>query len=317
MDGILNVWKPPGMTSHDVVAAVRRITGEKRAGHAGTLDPMAEGVLVVGVGQGTRVLEYLVDGTKEYCARIHLGVTTDTDDAEGAVLAVKDVKALRRQTIEGVLRSFIGHQEQMPPVFSALKVRGEPAYRRARHGQTVERRPRQVAIHALQLLKWQRPHIYCRVTCSKGTYVRSLARDVGEMLGCGAHLCGLVRLRSGGFTLDDAVPLPLLRHGITEGYAHQLMHPMDSALQDCSAVILGPDDAARACQGQSIRLTAGTSSAHASQPWRVYSLDGELIALLVAAGEPGLWRADKVFSPALGTNTIAHVATDSWPPSLT
>src|SRR4030042_1287768 len=138
MDGILNIWKPAGMTSHDVVAAVRRMTGQRRAGHAGTLDPMAEGVLIVGLGPGTRVLYYLGGGPEEYCARIHLGVTTDTDDAEGAVLTVKDVTAYRRQTIERVLHSFIGHQEQLPPTFSALKSGGQPAYRRARRGRPAD-----------------------------------------------------------------------------------------------------------------------------------------------------------------------------------
>ena len=132
MDGILNLWKPVGMTSHDVVGIVRRLTGQRQVGHAGTLDPMAEGVLVVGVGQGTRLLEYLVGSDKEYCARIHLGIATDTDDVEGTVLAVKEVKRFHRPTIERTLGSFIGRQERMPPTYSAIKKDGQTAYSRAR-----------------------------------------------------------------------------------------------------------------------------------------------------------------------------------------
>jgi tRNA pseudouridine55 synthase len=293
MDGILNLWKPPGLTSHDVVAAVRRLTGQRRVGHAGTLDPMAEGVLIVGVGQGTRVLEYLAGAAKEYCARIHLGVSTDSDDTEGAVLSVKDVRRYRRPSIERLLQTFIGRQAQLPPVYSALKKGGQPAYRLARAGKSVERTPRLVDIEAIRLISWQRPHIVCRVTCSKGTYIRSLARDVGAKLGCGAHLCGLVRLRSGDFTLDDAIPLPLLEHALAEGY---WQHPIDAALSDTPAVILGPEDELRLRQGQDIGLAQPAAADMAGrQPWRAYSSGGELIALLVSAGRDGYWHAGKVF----------------------
>jgi tRNA pseudouridine55 synthase len=269
MDGILNLWKPLGMTSHDVVAAVRRLTGQRRIGHAGTLDPMAEGVLVVGLGQATRLLEYMVGGVKEYYARIHLGVATDTDDAEGAVVAATDTPAFRRLTIERVLRSFVGRQEQMPPTYSALKIHGQPAYRLARAGATVERTARPVDIMDIQLLGWKRPHITCYVTCGKGTYIRSLARDVGERLGCGAHLCGLVRCRSGAFTLDEAVPLPLLEHALAEGYWNELLHPLDMAVEDLPAVIVAEADAARLRLGQDICPSAVTPEASARQPGRV------------------------------------------------
>jgi tRNA pseudouridine55 synthase len=296
MDGILNLWKPPGLTSHDVVAAVRRLTGQRRVGHAGTLDPMAEGVLVVGIGQGTRVLEYLVGGVKEYCARIHLGVTTDSDDTEGAVISVTEVRRFHRLTVERVLQSFVGQLAQMPPVYSALKKGGQPAYRLARAGLTVERTPRLIEIEAIRLTAWQNPHIVCQVTCSKGTYIRSLARDVGERLGCGAHLCGLVRRRSGAFTLDDAVPLPLLEHAIAQGYWEHLVLPIDAALCDQPVVILGPDDEARLRQGQDIGLAQlAPGEVVSQQPWRAYSGGGDLVALLVSAAQEGFWHAHKVF----------------------
>jgi len=297
MDGLLNLWKPPGMTSHDVVSAVRRLTGQRRVGHAGTLDPMAEGVLVVGIGQGTRLLEYLMDGTKEYCARIHLGVTTDTDDSEGTIVSTTDVRHFRRPTIERVLASFVGQQEQLPPTYTALKKAGQPAYRLARSGLTVERTTRHIEIVSIRLVCWQYPHIVCLVTCSKGTYIRALARDVGERLGCGAHLCGLIRLRSGMFSLDDAVPLPLLEHALANGYWHQLIYPLDAAVEDRPAVILGTEDVHRLRQGQDIFLAAQpTAETISRQPWRAYSTQGELIALIVALDRPGYWHADKVFA---------------------
>jgi tRNA pseudouridine55 synthase len=287
------------MTSHDVVAAVRRLTGQRRVGHAGTLDPMAEGVLIVGVGQGTRVLGYLMSGAKEYCARLHFGVTTDTDDAEGTVLAVKDVKRFRRHTLEGVMNEFVGRQMQLPPTYSALKQAGQPAYRLARSGAPVERRARPIEIEALRLLSWRRPHAICHVTCSKGTYIRSLARDVGERLGCGAHLCGLVRVRSGAFTIEESVPLPLLEHALAEGYEQELLLPLDVALQDHPAVILNAENTARALQGKDIALETETQEtggeAFDQQPWRAYNVSGEFVAVLVASGRAGFWHADKVF----------------------
>lgn len=296
MDGILNLWKPPGMTSHDVVAAVRRLTGQRRVGHAGTLDPMAEGVLVVGIGQATRMLEYLVGGTKEYCARIHLGIATDTDDAEGAILSVTDVKAFRRLTIDRILQTFVGRQDQLPPTYSALKKNGEPAYRLARAGKVVERTARSIEIERVELIRWQRPHIICRVTCSKGTYVRSIARDAGELLGCGAHLCGLIRLRSGSFTLEEAIPLPLLEHALAEGYWQHLLLPPDVAVAGQPALIVGADDETRLRQGQDICPSSQPSPAAVSQqPWRAYNVNGELVALLVPGKLDGYWHSDKVF----------------------
>lgn len=299
MDGILNLWKPPGITSHDVVAIVRRLTGQRRVGHAGTLDPMAEGVLVVGVGQGARLLQYLMSGSKEYCARIHLGIRTDSDDADGSVLSVKEVKRFRRPTIERVLQSFVGGQEQIPPAYSALKTDGEPSYRRARRGEAVEQSARRIEIQAIRLVAWEYPHIICQVTCSKGTYIRSLARDVGDRLGCGAHLCGLVRLRSGDFTLDDAAPLPLLEHALAEGYWHQLLYPLDTAVHDRPAVILAGVDAERVRQGRDVCLAVTAPAEMVSrQPWRAYDAEGDLIALLVRSEREGYWHADKVFAPA-------------------
>lgn len=295
MDAVLNVWKPPGMTSHDVVAIARRLTGERRIGHAGTLDPLAEGVLVLGVGQGARVLEYLVGGVKEYCARLHLGVTTDSDDSEGGAIIVKEAPRFRRHTIERVLQSFVGPQEQLPPLYAAIKKDGQPAYRRARAGLPVERTARPVEIYSIDLLEWKRPHIRCLVRCSKGTYIRSLARDVGEKLGCGAHLCGLLRTRSGQFTLDEAVPLPLLADGLQQGYWPELIYPLDEAIPG-PAIVLSRQAEQAARQGKLVPA-ALTPQERAAGICRAYSMDGQLVAVLSPAGDGDLWHPDKVFSP--------------------
>jgi tRNA pseudouridine55 synthase len=300
-DGILNLWKPPGMTSHDVVSVVRRLTGQRRVGHAGTLDPMAEGVLVVGIGQGTRLLEYLAAGSKEYCARIHLGAATDTDDAEGVPIAVTAVKRFRRPSIERALSVFVGRQEQKPPVYSALKQHGQPAYRLARAGAPVRQTTRTIEIESIRLVSWRNPHIICVVTCSKGTYIRALARDVGAHLGCGAHLCGLIRLRSGAFALEDAVPLPLLAHALQEGYWQQIVLPLDAALEHHPALILGEEDDMRLREGKDIVLAQPpTSDAVSVQPWRAYNGGGELVALLNRSEHDNRWHGSKVFAPTHG-----------------
>jgi len=277
------------MTSHDAVMAVRRITGQRRVGHAGTLDPMAEGVLVLGLGEGTRVLDRVSAGTKVYCARRHLGIRTTTDDAGGEVIARGMVTSLRKATILQALQHFVGPQEQIPPQFSAIKQQGIPAYRRARQGQVVALPPRQVAIHRIRLLRWKRPHLIVEVTCSKGTYLRALARDLGEYLGCGAHLCGLVRIQVGPFTLEEAAPLPLVEHAVHQGYLHQLLYAIDEAFIDLPAVILDSDHARRVSQGAPLTLGMPVEG----DMCRAYDEGGNFLALLVR--RETTWHPDKVF----------------------
>ena len=210
LSGILNVDKPPGMTSHDVVDAIRRVSGQRRVGHAGTLDPMATGVLLVCLGQGTRVAEYLMGGRKRYRASVVLGSTTDTYDAEGEVTSSGGLADFQRAEIETALAGFLGPIEQVPPIYSALKQGGEPLHRRARRGEVVEVRPRPVVIDEIRLLDWESPVVIFEVACSPGTYVRSLAHDLGQRLGSGAYLGSLVRLASGRFALEDATSLERL-----------------------------------------------------------------------------------------------------------
>lgn len=210
MDGFLLVDKPAGMTSHDVVARVRRALGERRVGHAGTLDPPATGLLLIGVGRATRILRFIEAHHKEYVAEATFGVTTTTEDATGDVIAERDASAVTREAVERVLAAFRGTIEQVPPMVSAVKVGGERLYRKALRGEDVERAARAVTIHALDLLSFEpgaRARAGFRVVCSKGTYVRTLAADIGEALACGAHLTSLRRTRVGPFPVEEAVAL--------------------------------------------------------------------------------------------------------------
>lgn len=209
-DGVVVVDKPAGMTSHDVVARIRRLARTRRVGHAGTLDPMATGVLVVGIGRATRLLGHLTGGEKEYDATMRLGVTTTTDDAEGDVVEVRDAAVVNDDALAAAVASFVGDIEQVPAAVSAVKVGGVRAYQRVRRGEDVELAPRQVHVAAFDLVARRGDDVDVHVECSTGTYVRALARDVGAALGVGAHLTALRRTRVGPFGLDDAHTLDAL-----------------------------------------------------------------------------------------------------------
>lgn len=249
MDGIFNLNKPIGMTSHDVVARVRRLTHQRRVGHAGTLDPAASGVLPLCLGQATRVAEYLSESGKRYRATVVLGVVTDTYDAEGDVIRTAPVDVTREEA-QGALAGFLGPQMQLPPLYSAIKRAGQPLYKLARAGVEVQLQPRPVEIYTLDLIDWQPPALTVDVECSKGTYIRSLAYDLGERLGCGAHLGGLVRLRSGPFTLDESLTLEELARALEDGTWQQYLYAPDEALLDRLAVIVGPETEKRILLGQ-------------------------------------------------------------------
>ena len=209
--GFLIIDKPAGITSHDVVARIRRISGQRQVGHAGTLDPAATGVLVVALGGATRLIEYVQDETaKRYLATVALGVVTTTDDAEGSIMHQAAVPDFGRNELEALLAQFQGDILQIPPMYSALHHDGKRMYELARAGQQVERAPRPVHIERIELVGWQAPLLNLDIVCGKGTYIRSLARDIGEAAGCGAHLQALRRTAVGAFTLDDAVALDQL-----------------------------------------------------------------------------------------------------------
>lgn len=289
MHGIFNVNKPQGKSSHAIVAAIRKFSNIKRIGHGGTLDPMATGVLLICVGQATRISEYLLDHDKKYRARARLGVETDTYDATGAITAQRAV-AVSRADIESALRSFLGKISQFPPAYSAIKRDGVPLYKLARKGVAVETESRQVEIFSIELNEVALPEVEFTVHCSKGTYIRSLAHDLGERLGCGAHLAGLVRLASGKFTLEDSVTLEELGAAFQRGEAEQYLIPFDRALEQFELMSVDAATAKKIEMGQSI-----TSEAKISTPLaRVYA-DGKVVALVERGDVEMLWKPRKVF----------------------
>ena len=204
---IINIDKPAGYTSFDVVKLVRKWTECRKVGHAGTLDPLATGVLLVCTGKATKSVSDFMNLDKTYSGTIELGKTTDTDDREGKVLSEKKIPDFSKKEIESVVKSFKGNQKQIPPMYSALHVNGQRLYKLARKGKTVTREARDVTIHTFKLVEWKSPLIHFLVKCSKGTYVRSLARDIGEKLGTGGHLSNLRRLSIGDYTAENAYSL--------------------------------------------------------------------------------------------------------------
>jgi len=285
--GFLNIDKPGGVTSHDVVAKLRRGLKVKKVGHAGTLDPMATGVLVICLGGATRLSEYVMQSAKRYRARVHLGITTDTYDADGEVQLVRDVSHISRDDVQAALTAFQGDIRQIPPMYSAIKHGGRKLYDLARAGETIDREPRAVRIDALELLEWSPPECTLDVTCSAGTYIRSLAYDLGEALGVGAHLTGLVRLASGRFTLEDAVPLDTLLG--SENW-QQYIIPPSVALSDWPAVHLNAADSAHILHGRPIKGVDTPINGLAF----AYDSNARLIAIVQA--NDGLLRPHKVFS---------------------
>lgn len=250
--GVLNLNKPAGMTSHDVVDAVRRLLGVQRVGHTGTLDPQATGVLPVCVGRATKIAQYLTQADKEYVTTLRLGITTDTLDAAGRETGRAERVEVTREEVEAALPRFRGEIQQVPPLYSAKKYQGERMYRLARRGEDVPRDPIPVRIHALTLLEFAPPLVRLRVACSKGTYARTLCDDLGRALGCGGHLHDLVRTRAGRFALEEAVSLEELETRIREGRLGEVLIPMAEALAHLPAVRLDPEAGPRVLQGQAI-----------------------------------------------------------------
>src|SRR5215207_5390787 len=236
--GLLNVCKARGFTSHDVVAVIRRTLGTRRVGHAGTLDPLAEGVLPVCVGRYTRLVDLISDTEKGYYAEVELGARTVTDDAEGDVVERRPVPPLTADALESALQPFRGAIAQVPPAFSAIKVAGRRAYDLARRGAAPELQARPVTIHRLKVVSLAPPILTLVVVSSKGTYIRSLARDLGEALGCGAHLTRLIRLWVGSFGLEDAVSLEEIGAAASSGQLETVLRPADDALAELPALVV-------------------------------------------------------------------------------
>jgi len=307
VDGILNIDKPWGKTSFSVVALVKRLSGERRVGHAGTLDPMATGVLPVCFGQGTRIIEFLAEATKTYRTQIELGVTTDTYDASGKIISKRDPSGVSREQLESALDAFRGITQQTPPMYSAVKHQGQRLYELARAGIRVARKSRPTKIFKLEIVDWQPPVVTVEVECGKGTYIRSVAHDLGQSLGCGAHLKSLIRLSYGPFDIKTAVSVPQLEDAFRYGYWRYFVHPIDTVLLPWRAIVVN-DATERAIKSgapvalandNSIGLTEYLEEAPLVSPiethCRTYTLDGHFLGVLRFDPERGQWQPEKVF----------------------
>jgi len=290
VSGVLVVDKPIGLTSHDVVQIIRRGTGIRRAGHTGTLDPRASGVLVVLIGPAVRLSEYVSASDKRYQATIQLGRSTDTYDSEGTVTMATPVENISEEQFDEILQTYVGQIEQIPPPYSAVKVKGKKAYEMARKGKPVDLEPRIINVFNLEILEWAPPELVIDVYCSSGTYVRSLANDLGDSLGTGAHLIGLRRTKSGQFTLRDAVPLRRLKESFDAGDWYQFLIPAAEALGDWPMLELNPDEVELVRHGHRIPSEPDVSV------WvRGLSQQGDLVALLENDPETNEWQPRKVF----------------------
>ena len=300
LHGYVVIDKPAGWTSHDVVAKMRRILGERKIGHAGTLDPAATGVLPLAVGDATKTLEYLADDSKTYLAEITFGIETDSYDADGVVTAVNDPRDVDRAQIERALDAMLGFREQIPPMHSAIKIGGRRLYEAARRGEIVERPPRPVTFFELDLIDWQPPVAQVCVDCSKGTYVRTLAYDLGRTLGSGAYLSGLVRLRTGPFALEDAWTISALQvladegHDVLRSWWSQIAHHPDASIFQLPALVLDDSNARRWHQGGTVQRDMTSGVAPDSGPVRAYDSGGNWIGIGAPANSGGGWAPAKV-----------------------
>ena len=295
LHGFLVIDKPAGWTSFDVVARARRLLAVRKIGHAGTLDPAATGVLPLAVGHATRVLEYLAVADKAYRAEITFGVETDSHDRDGQVTATHDAAALTREGIETALAGFRGAIAQIPPMHAAIKVDGQRLYELARRGEEVERAPRPVVISRLDFLAWTPPVATLLVECSKGTYIRALARDLGTVTGGGAYLSNLVRTRAGPFTLDAAITLDDLPAADLPAAWPKLAIPSDAVLADWPALTLDAAETIAWHHGKLVRREA-MGDEPAPQRARVYDSSGHWIGIGLADETGRSWRPAKVIT---------------------
>lgn len=295
--GIINVYKEAGYTSFDVVAKLRGILKQKKIGHTGTLDPAAEGVLPVCLGNGTKLCELLTDKTKEYEAVLLLGKTTDTQDTTGTVLSEHPVDCTEEEVRTAVM-SFIGAYDQIPPMYSALKVDGKRLYELAREGKTVERKGRRIEIYEIEICSVQLPRVTYRVKCSKGTYIRTLCQDIGEKLGCGGCMEHLLRTRSGSYGIEDALTLREIEEERDQDRLEAVVRPLESAF-DYPKLTVRPEGKKKIDNGNpmgaELFLETGQRAPSSGQRYWVYDAEGELAAIYIYHEQTRLFMPDKMF----------------------
>ena len=283
MNGIVIIDKPEGWTSQDVVSKLRGVLHTKRIGHGGTLDPMATGVLPVFVGRGTRAVEFFEHAEKTYETVLRFGIITDTEDITGNILEEKQVN-ITEAALEAALEQFRGEIQQIPPMYSALKINGQKLCDLARKGKEVARKPRTITIHELELLEFGGNTARLRVHCSKGTYIRTLCKDIGESLGCGGCMASLRRVSAGAYTIDQAVPLSAL---IESNDPETYLRPVDTMFTEYPAITLTPKQETRCRNGNSFSIASDDGT------YRAYSESGEF--LMLAKVEDGTMTTVKSF----------------------
>lgn len=297
---MLNIYKEKGYTSHDVVARLRRIVGQKKIGHTGTLDPEAEGVLPVCLGKATKLCDLLTDKDKTYEAVLLLGISTDTQDTTGKILEEKNTADLREEAVREVVLSFEGEYDQIPPMFSALKVGGKKLYELARDGKEVERKPRHVQIYRIRILQIDLPRVRMEVTCSKGTYIRTLCHDIGEKLGCGGCMESLLRTRVERFGVAESLRISEVEQLMDEGTLQEHMIKVDEMFPDYQKVYLTPEASAAVRNGNSFRRgdviwISELSGFQNAERVRVYDEERNFIAVYEFEKENQLFKIVKMF----------------------
>ncbi len=279
MIGILNVYKPKGMTSHNVVSFVRRQLNMKRVGHTGTLDPAATGVLPVLIGNATKLSELIMADEKKYTARVVLGITTDTEDTTGEIIERKEVSVTKEQ-LDEVIKSFTGEIEQIPPMYSAIKVEGQKLYKLARKGVEIERKPRKITVYSIDVYDFDGTSFMMDVHCGKGTYIRSLCRDIGATLGCGAAMDTLERTMSGIFTKENTYTFEQIENAVKNGTAEELLMNPDDILADFIKIDVATENVAKIKNGIRLRpQQLGINKYEENQIFRIHH-NGELLCLL-------------------------------------
>ena len=302
-DGVINIYKEKGFTSFDVVAKLRGILKQKKIGHTGTLDPDAEGVLVVCLGKATKLCDVLTDKNKCYEATMQLGVTTDTEDSSGTVQSKSDV-TVSEELVQEVILSFVGEYDQIPPMYSAIKVNGKKLYELARQGKVIEREPRRVTVHEIQIESIDFPYVRFMVSCSKGTYIRSLCRDIGAKLGCGAIMESLVRTEvnaeeSGAvFTLDEAMKLSEVEQAVADGTLSSHILPIDQMFPHLLHYTVTDAANSRLLNGNLLSrqdFTEAVADPADGEQTLIYDKDGMFKAIYRYQKDSGVWKADKMF----------------------
>ena len=295
INGIINVNKPPGITSMDVIRRIRRASGLRRVGHSGTLDPLASGVMVVALGVATRLLEYVTEFNKSYAAKIELGKSTDTYDGEGKILNSELEVSVSDSDVRSAIQTLTGAQSQIPPMHSAIKVNGVKLYDLARKGITIDRAPRLVNLYDAYISDFKSPDLELQLTCSKGFYVRAFANDLGIQLGCGAYLKELVRTSVGKFNIENSLNLDFIETNLQKNKSRILLHTLETVLDPIPKLQLDFDEAEKVQTGISIPAEGNHRAVTNSPISMALTEKGKLVAIMRLNEEELIWKPEKVF----------------------